>query len=183
MRCVAPRADFYVDVERWVAPPPGAPPPDAPPGAPPPPWNATAVNATAVNGTAVNGTALNGTDVKGSDLNATAANATGANATNVDSAAANATDYDRRTPLHLAAAEGRQARAEYLLAAGADPGAEDRFGQAALVNATRAKHTKLIKMLSSDHGARKKTQFHARCRALSGNSNGSGGSGGSGGGK
>jgi len=40
----------------------------------------------------------------------------------------NAADYDGRSPLHLAAAEGREMAVAYLLARGADPLAKDRWG-------------------------------------------------------
>ncbi len=38
-------------------------------------------------------------------------------------------DYDGRTPLHLAAAEGHQKAAEYLIACKAEVNAEDRWGE------------------------------------------------------
>lgn len=40
----------------------------------------------------------------------------------------NAADYDGRTPLHLAAAEGAEEAVKYLLDCGADPSLEDRWG-------------------------------------------------------
>ena len=42
-------------------------------------------------------------------------------------AAINAGDYDKRTPLHLAAAEGHDKAAEYLLDQKADPCVLDRY--------------------------------------------------------
>jgi len=40
----------------------------------------------------------------------------------------NVSDYDRRTPLHIAAAEGNQAAVQLLIQYGADPDARDRWG-------------------------------------------------------
>lgn len=50
-------------------------------------------------------------------------------------ALANFCDYDRRTPLHLACADGRAPIARALLAAGADPAARDRFGATCVADA------------------------------------------------
>ena len=46
-------------------------------------------------------------------------------------------DYDLRTPLHLAAAGGRVLAVSFLLGQGADPCAEDRWGQSPLDDAIR----------------------------------------------
>jgi len=53
----------------------------------------------------------------------------------------NAPDYDKRTALHLAAAEGRREVVEYLVAQGADVNARDRWGDSPLIEAVRHRHT------------------------------------------
>jgi Amt family ammonium transporter len=47
----------------------------------------------------------------------------------------NLSDYDQRTPLHVAAAAGRAAATAYLLTQSASPGAKDRWGQTPLDSA------------------------------------------------
>lgn len=59
----------------------------------------------------------------------------------------NAGDYDRRTPLHLAAAEGRVQTVRYLLKLGASPDAADRFGHVPLDDAERSGHTEVAELL------------------------------------
>jgi len=54
------------------------------------------------------------------------------------------TDYDKRTPLHLAAAEGRLKVTQFLLDSGADPHVEDRWGVTPLVEAEQNGHMKTL---------------------------------------
>eukprot|EP00457_Paulinella_chromatophora_P000416 gb/GEZN01000416.1/.p1 GENE.gb/GEZN01000416.1/~~gb/GEZN01000416.1/.p1 ORF type:complete len:1327 (+),score=205.58 gb/GEZN01000416.1/:26-4006(+) len=49
----------------------------------------------------------------------------------------NASDYDGRTPLHLAAANGSVKTVEYILGLGGDPSQSDRFGNTPLDDAER----------------------------------------------
>ena len=53
-------------------------------------------------------------------------------------ASVNATDYDKRTCLHLAASEGLLSVARFLLEAGAELNAKDRWGGTPLRDAVRA---------------------------------------------
>ncbi|KAK3264010.1 hypothetical protein CYMTET_27222 [Cymbomonas tetramitiformis] len=59
----------------------------------------------------------------------------------------NCGDYDGRTPLHLAAAEGRQQVLEYLMSAGASQHAEDRWGCTPLMDAVNTGHQLLTNIL------------------------------------
>ena len=49
-------------------------------------------------------------------------------------------DYDYRTPLHVAAAEGTQSCVECLLDADADPNPKDRWGHTPLFDAANNQH-------------------------------------------
>ena len=60
----------------------------------------------------------------------------------------NSVDYDNRSPLHVAAAEGHLAVCKILLAAGADVKLRDRWNATALDEATRNKHDETAKLLS-----------------------------------
>lgn len=59
----------------------------------------------------------------------------------------NVADYDGRTALHLAAAEGREEVVEYLLSKGVNPNPIDRWGGTPLKDAERSKNKKIIEML------------------------------------
>ena len=58
-------------------------------------------------------------------------------------------DYDRRTPLHLAAAEGCFSVVEWLLSAGAPANPIDRFGRTPLEDAVRGDHGEVVRLLVS----------------------------------
>ena len=64
-----------------------------------------------------------------------------------------AADYDRRTPLHLAAAEGRGHVARYLVDNGARVSPEDRWGGTPIDDALRHGHSELVAWLQG-RGAR-----------------------------
>ena len=64
-----------------------------------------------------------------------------------------AADYDRRTPLHLAAAEGRRKVVQYLVENGAEVSPEDRWGGTPLDDAMRHGHVELAEWLA-EQGAR-----------------------------
>ncbi len=59
-----------------------------------------------------------------------------------------ATDYDGRTALHLAAAEGHERVVDYLLAHGAQPGARDRWGSTPSEDAQNAGHSSISAKLA-----------------------------------
>ena len=52
-------------------------------------------------------------------------------------------DYDQRTPLHIAAAEGNMKCARILLSGGADPNVKDRWGQTPRSEAEKNGHAEL----------------------------------------
>lgn len=56
-------------------------------------------------------------------------------------------DYDLRTPLHLACAEGHVSIVRLLISAGADIAAEDRWGATPLEEAMKYEHRDLVDML------------------------------------
>lgn len=62
-------------------------------------------------------------------------------------------DYDGRTALHLAAAEGQQAMVAFLLDNGADVSVLDRWGATPLSDALRHRHDAVASLLRA-HGAR-----------------------------
>ncbi len=63
-------------------------------------------------------------------------------------------DYDRRTPLHLAAAEGQLDVVEWLLDQGFDPNPEDRWGGTPLDDALTGKHAEVASLLEGRGGAK-----------------------------
>lgn len=58
-------------------------------------------------------------------------------------------DYDKRSALHLAVAEGHTGVVEYLVRKGANVNAKDRFGNTPLSDAKKAKNAEIINILSS----------------------------------
>jgi len=58
-----------------------------------------------------------------------------------------ASDYDGRTPLHLAAAQGEAAAVDFLMEGGAVPSAVDRFGNTPISEAERQGHTAIAAKL------------------------------------
>src|SRR5690606_4463750 len=61
----------------------------------------------------------------------------------------NISDYDKRTPLHLAASSGHLHVVEYLVSQGADISAKDRFGNTPLSDSLKNKHDHVSKFLKS----------------------------------
>jgi len=59
----------------------------------------------------------------------------------------NCADYDQRTPLHVACAEGNYAIVEELIRKGASIHAKDRYGRTPLHDSIEARHFKIIKFL------------------------------------
>jgi ankyrin repeat protein len=71
----------------------------------------------------------------------------------------NSKDYDMRTPLHLAAAEGKQKVVELLINQQADPSAEDRFENTPITEAAKGKHMK-VETLLRDRQTRVEDALH-----------------------
>jgi len=63
-------------------------------------------------------------------------------------------DYDKRTPLHLAAAEGRENVVQYFLDNGAEVNPKDRWDGTPLDDAYRHGHKKVVKLLETHGGVR-----------------------------
>ena len=63
-------------------------------------------------------------------------------------------DYDKRTPLHLAAAEGREDVVQYFLENGAAVNLKDRWDGTPLDDAYRHGHKKVVKLLEAHGGVR-----------------------------
>ena len=61
-------------------------------------------------------------------------------------------DYDHRTPLHIAAAEGHLEASEFLIDHGAQVNPKDRWGQTPANDAARGEYHSVLKLLQS-HGA------------------------------
>ncbi len=58
-------------------------------------------------------------------------------------------DYDGRTPLHLAAAEGREKAVEFLIQHKAKVNAEDRWGERPIQDAIKGGHVLLASLIHS----------------------------------
>ncbi len=59
-------------------------------------------------------------------------------------------DYNNRTPLHIAAANGRYAMVDYLLTVGAHVHTHDQFGYTPLRDAVEKRYPKIIQLLRAD---------------------------------
>ena len=66
----------------------------------------------------------------------------------------NASDYDGRTPIHLAAAEGQEQLVRYFLENGAEPNPKDRWGGTPLDDALRHGHSEVATLLEEHGGIR-----------------------------
>ena len=61
----------------------------------------------------------------------------------------NKSDYDNRTALHLAAAEGQEDIVKYLINRGADVNKKDRWGRLPLDDAKIDNHDSIVEILSN----------------------------------
>ena len=59
----------------------------------------------------------------------------------------NVGDYDKRCPIHLAAADGQTQIVKFLITKGVNVNCEDRFGNTPLREALRGNHSEIAKML------------------------------------
>ena len=59
----------------------------------------------------------------------------------------NSADYDRRTPLHIAAADGKIEIVQLLLSNGGNPALEDRWGNSATSEAQNKNHQAVLEEL------------------------------------
>jgi len=64
-----------------------------------------------------------------------------------NNAEVNTTDYDGRSALHLAAAEGKQSMVQFLIEQGADPNVSDRWGGTPLKEAEANRHQDVVDIL------------------------------------
>jgi len=64
----------------------------------------------------------------------------------------NKSDFDGRTPLHIAASIGQEIVAQYLVDSGANVNARDRYGNTPLEDAVRENHLSLIKIIRDRGG-------------------------------
>eukprot|EP00931_Biecheleriopsis_adriatica_P117169 TRINITY_DN92708_c0_g1_i1.p1 TRINITY_DN92708_c0_g1~~TRINITY_DN92708_c0_g1_i1.p1 ORF type:complete len:630 (+),score=76.77 TRINITY_DN92708_c0_g1_i1:25-1914(+) len=69
-----------------------------------------------------------------------------------DGVSADQTDYDRRTPLHLACCEGQAEAARFLLEQRADINAVDRFGRTPLNSAIASQNVELVEHIRDRNG-------------------------------
>lgn len=67
-------------------------------------------------------------------------------------------DYDGRTPLHLAAAEGHEKAVEYLIQHKANINAQDRWGERPIQDAIKAGHVLLASLIHSKGGLQMRAQ-------------------------
>jgi glutaminase len=71
-----------------------------------------------------------------------------------EGASVNACDYDQRSALHLAAAEGHESAVSFLLDARADVNAQDRWGGTPLKDAERGWYVSVMKLLQRRGGTK-----------------------------
>ncbi|KAJ0394710.1 hypothetical protein P43SY_001544 [Pythium insidiosum] len=74
-------------------------------------------------------------------------------------------DYDKRTPLHIAASDGREAAVEWLLQHGARPDVLDRWGRSPLDCARDGLNTRVRQLIERAHGALSSAEAAAAANA------------------
>jgi len=88
----------------------------------------------------------------------------------------NSVDYDDRSALHIAAAQGRLVIAQWLLQRGGHPSAVDRFGRTPLFEARQEGHHEIMRALHK-YGAKysRPIEVEAKAPGESGSASGAGG--------